>query len=130
MRPTAIFALALWLGPAAGLASAQLRTPAQIHEESASIVLGSPGPEISRLAQMLDVPIGPPSGLFPRSATPPRFELQLFESSLFEFLSDRHGWDSPLPRAIAGTPPVPEPSTALLFGLGLGGISALRRRRE
>ena len=38
--------------------------------------------------------------------------------------SQKFGWDD------VQVSFVPEPSTALLFGLGLGGISALRRRRE
>jgi hypothetical protein len=131
MHPTAIFALAIWLAPATGLASAHLRTPADISEEGASIVLRPPGSGTSQLARMLEVPIGPPAGLFPRIARPPSFELPLFESALFEFLSNRHGWDSPPPRAVAGTPPVPEPSTAPLFGLGLVGLAwAYRERRD
>ena len=131
MRPTAIFALAIWLAPTAGLASTHHRTPADIPEAGASIVLGSPGSETSQLARMLEVPIGPPAGLFPRAAGPPSFELPLFESSLFEFLSNRHGWDSPPPRAIEGTPPVPEPSTVLLVGFGLVGLAwACREQRD
>ena len=130
MRPTAIVALALWLAPTAVLASAHLRTPADIPEEGASIVLRSPGPATSQLARILEVPIGPPTGLFPSTPGPPSFELPLFESSLFEFLSSRHGWDSPPPRAITGTPPVPEPSTALLVGLGLVGLAWANRNRR
>ena len=130
MRPTAIVALALWLAPTAVMASAHLRTPADIPEEGASLVLRSPGPATSPLARILEVPIGPPSGLFPRTPGPPSFDLPLFESSLFEFLSSRHGWDSPPPRAIKGTPPVPEPSTALLVGLGLVGLAWANRNRR
>jgi hypothetical protein len=130
MHPTAIFAVAVWLASAAGLASAHLSTPADIPEPDLSIVLRPPGSEVSRLARLLEVPIGPPAGLFPRTAGPPSFELPLFESSLFGFLSDRHGWASPPPRAAAGTPPVPEPSTALLLGLGLVGLAWTYRERR
>jgi hypothetical protein len=130
MRPTAIIALALWLAPAAVPASAHLGTRAGVPEEDAGIALSSPGPETSRLARILEVPIGPPSGLHPRTPGPPSFELQLFESSLFDFLSNRHGWDSPPPRAFTGTPPVPEPSTALLVGLGLAGLAWANRKRR
>ncbi|MBW2543263.1 MAG: PEP-CTERM sorting domain-containing protein [Deltaproteobacteria bacterium] len=130
MRPTAIFALALWLAPV-GPASAHLGTPSAIPAAGPSIVLEARDSEISRLARTLELPIGPPSGLFPRAAEPPSFELPLFDSALFDFLSDRHGWDSPPPRAIAGRPPTPEPSTALLLGLGLAGLAwAHRERRE
>ncbi len=130
MRPTAILVVAAWLAPTAGLAAAHLSTPADIAEEGASIVLGPSGSEAFRPARWLEVPIGPPVGLFPRTAGPPSFELPLFESRLFEFLSDRHGWESPPPRAVVGTPPVPEPSTALLLGLGLVGLAGTYRARR
>ena len=131
MRPTAIFAAAVWLAPAAGLASAHLATPADVLEESASIVLWPPGSETPRLARLLEVPIGPPDGLFPRSAGSPSFQLPLFESSLFESLASRHSWASPPPRAAVGTPPVPEPSTGVLLGLGLVGLAwGYRERRN
>lgn len=125
MRPTAIFAVAVWLAPAAasGLAAAHLGTPADLLEEGANIALRPPGSETSRLARLLEVPIGPPDGLFPRSAGPPSFELPLFDSALFRSLADRQGWASRPPRAAAGTPPVPEPSTVVLVGLGLVGLA-------
>jgi len=130
MRGTAIFALAVLLAPHTGLASTRFETSADTPDEGASIVLGSRGSEIAECARMLAGPIGPPTGLFPRIASPPSFELRLFESALFEFLSIRHGWDSPPPRAVAGTPPVPEPSTAQLLGIGLVGLAWVAGKRN
>jgi hypothetical protein len=130
MLPTAILALVVLLAPNPGLASPRFETPADALDEGSSILLESPGSEVAERARMLAVPIGPPAGLFPRTANPPSLELPLFESALFEFLANRHGWGAPPPRAVAGAPPIPEPSTAHLLGTALVGLAWARRKRR